>query len=122
MTTSSTARIKSFRISISHSGCKRTRTSPADSATMRQGIGTWHWRITTRITTGLPNQEEYTGEMPFVPWAIKLDSLLSLGIEFTGCACTCSAAAIENLSKFERYRGSTRNSDGHFGGPWKKGR
>jgi hypothetical protein len=41
---------------------------------MRQGIGTWHWRITTSITTGFPNQEEYTGEKYFVPSAIMLDT------------------------------------------------
>jgi hypothetical protein len=49
------------------------------------------------MTTDFPNQEEYVGEQSFVATAITLDSLPSLGTDFTGCAATYSAATLGNL-------------------------
>src|ERR1700720_3018771 len=42
--------------------------------------------MTTSITTGFPNQEEYTGDKYFIPSGIMMVSLLSLGIDITGRA------------------------------------
>jgi hypothetical protein len=64
---------------------------------MRQGIGTQNWRITTSMTTDFSNQDEYAGEQSFVPTPIMLDSLPSVGTDFTGCAGTYSAATMGNL-------------------------
>src|ERR1700722_6519036 len=98
MTTSSTANINSLRISNSQPRSNQTRTSAADSPTMRQGIGKRHWRIATSITTGLPIQEEYTGEKSFVSSAI-IFVLRSIVIDSTGCTYTFSAVANRNLFK-----------------------
>jgi hypothetical protein len=54
------------------------------------------------MTTGLPNQAEYTGEKFFVPSSIMSDSLPSVGINFTGSRDTCIAAALGNLFKSEQ--------------------
>jgi len=66
---------------------------------MLQVIVTRHWRISTSVTTGFPNQEEYMSEKSFVPSAIMLDDLPSLGIGLTGSIGTYSAATMGNLFK-----------------------
>src|SRR5260370_40736248 len=58
-TNSSTARINSFLISTSQSGCNWMRRSVWDSPTILQGIGIWHGRITKSKTNDLPNHPEY---------------------------------------------------------------
>src|ERR1700688_4406614 len=120
VTTSSTARIKSFRTSISHPDRIRTRTSEADSPTMWQAIGTWHWRITTSKTTGFPIKREYERENLLASCAIMSFSLQSFGIDLTERRNTCNAAVIGNLSKSEQVlldfpeRGShSASSAGH---------
>jgi tRNA(Glu) U13 pseudouridine synthase TruD len=65
-------------------------------------MGTWHWRITTSKTTGLPNQTEYEGAKSFVPSTIMSVSLQSFGINIAQYNGSCSAAEIENLYKSEQ--------------------
>jgi hypothetical protein len=81
------------------------RTSVIDSATMLQGIGTWHLRITTSKTTGLPNQAEYTGEKLFVLLVIMSVILStvgsSAGIDPMQVRAFCSADETENLFNSE---------------------
>jgi hypothetical protein len=66
---------------------------------MRQGMGTWHRRMTTSKTTGLPNNAEYAGEKSPAPSAIMFVSLLGFRIKVSGCTSIFSAAAMGNLFK-----------------------
>ena len=59
------------------------------------------------MTTGFPNQEEYTGEKSLGSSVIildapHLDTLPTLGIDFTRCTGTCSVTALESLFKSEQ--------------------